>query len=142
MHDQSVQSQPPPDARHEPLDINTRPLKIAVVIFVLAMLVIHLGLLLLFRLYAHSATHPDRNLVTSQVRDEASPTVPEPRIQGVPAFHGNVPRLDMEQLRHDADQRLHSYGKSDEPGFVHIPIDRAMQILAEKGIKPTTQQSK
>jgi hypothetical protein len=142
MHDETAHSMPPPDARHEPLDINTRPLKIAAIIFVIAMMVILLMLRLLFMRYENTATHPHRDLVNNQVRDDATPTAPEPRIQGVPAFHGNVPRLDMEQLRRDADQRLHSYGKSDEPGFVRIPIDRAMQILAEKGIKPTTQKTK
>jgi len=142
MHDETLHSAPPPDARHEPLDINTRPLKIAALIFVIAMVVIFLALWLLFNRYEKTATHPDRKLVNSQVRNAATPTAPEPRIQGVPSFHGNVPRVDMEQLRHDSDQRLHSYGKSDEPGFVRIPIDRAMQILAEKGIKPTTQKTK
>jgi hypothetical protein len=48
----------------------------------------------------------------------------------------------MEQLRRESQQRLNSYGKSDEPGFVRIPIDRAMQILVEKGIKPTTQKTR
>jgi len=141
MHDETVHSAPPPDARHEPLDINTRPLKIAAIIFVIAMIVILVALRLLFERYKNTATHPNRDLVNSKVRD-ATPTAPEPRIQGVPAFHGNVPRVDMQELRRDADQRLHSYGKSDEPGFVRIPIDRAMQILAEKGIKPTTQKTK
>jgi len=98
------------------------------------------ALLLLFKYYERTATRPDRELVNSLVRPTA-PTAPEPRIQGVPTFHANVPRADMEQLRSEAQQRLHTYGKGDEPGFVRIPIDRAMQILADRAMKPTTQKT-
>jgi hypothetical protein len=141
MHDQTLHSAPPPDVRHEPTDIDTRPLRIAAIIFVISMIAILLALLGLFRHYSNTAVAPDRNLVNQQVRD-ARPTAPEPRIQGVPTFHGNVPRLDMEQLRRESQQRLNSYGKSDEPGFVRIPIDRAMQILADQKMKPTTQKTR
>ena len=141
MHDEAVHPLPPQSARHEPLDINTRPLKIAALIFLVAMIAISLALLWLFKHYERTATHPDRELVNSQEMRDAAPTAPEPRIQGVPTFHGNVPRADMEQLRRETDQRLHSYGKSEDQGFVRIPIDRAMQILSEKGLKPTTQKA-
>ena len=141
MHDQTLHSAPPPDVRHEPTDFDTRPLRIAAIIFVSSMIAILLALLGLFRHYAGTAVAPNRNLVNDEVRD-ARPTAPEPRIQGVPAFHANVPRADMEQLRRESQQRLNSYGKSEEAGFVRIPIDRAMQILAKKGIKPTTQKTR
>ena len=141
MHDQAIHSVPPPDARHEPTDINTRPLRIAAIIFVLSMIAILLALFGLFRHYEKTAVAPDRNLVNEQVQ-EAGPAAPEPRIQGVPAFHGNVPRADMEQLRRESQQRLNSYGKSEEAGFVRIPIDRAMQILADQKMKPTTQKTR
>jgi hypothetical protein len=95
---------------------------------------------LLFKHYARTVVAPDRDLVDSQVRN-AAPTAPEPRIQGVPTFHGAVPRADMQQLRRESQRRLSSYGKSEEQGFVRIPIDRAMQILAERQMKPTTQKS-
>ena len=140
MHDQATDISHGGTPRHEPTDIETRPLRIAAVIFALLLVLIPMALLLLFKQYEKTATRPDRELVNSLVRPSA-PTAPEPRIQGVPTFHANVPRADMEQLRSEAQQRLHSYAKSDEPGFVRIPIDRAMQILADRAMKPTTQKA-
>ncbi|HEV8291032.1 MAG TPA: hypothetical protein VGP94_03890, partial [Tepidisphaeraceae bacterium] len=122
-------------------DINTRPLRIVAIIFLFSAIAISLALLLLFKYYARTAVAPDRELVDSQVRKSA-PTAPEPRIQGVPTFHGNVPRADMEQLRRESQQRLNSYGKAEDQGFVRIPIDRAMQILSEKGMSPTTRKAR
>jgi hypothetical protein len=142
MHDEALH--PPATeipARHEPTDINTRPLRIVAIIFLFSAIAISLALLLLFKYYARTAVAPDRELVDSQVRKSA-PTAPEPRIQGVPTFHGNVPRADMEQLRRESQQRLNSYGKAEDQGFVRIPIDRAMQILSEKGMSPTTRKAR
>ena len=139
MHDEALH--PPATeipARHEPTDINTRPLRIVAIVFLLSAMAIPGALLLLFKHYERTAVAPD--LERSEVR-AAGPTAPEPRIQGVPTFHGNVPRADMEQLRREADERLHSYGKSEEQGFVRIPIDRAMRILSENGLKPATQKA-
>jgi hypothetical protein len=140
MHDDSVQPLPDPSARHEPTDIDTRPLKIVALILAVSSVLIPLALLLLFKHYEKTATHPDHQLVDSKIQTQG-PTAPEPRIQGVPTFHGNVPRVDMELLRQESAQRLHSYGKSEERGFVRIPIDRAIEILADQKMKPTTQKA-
>ena len=138
MHDDALH--PPTNAnpdRHEPTDIDIRPVKIFAAIFAICAVIIHLGLLWLFKHDGRAATHPD--VVNSHVK--SVPTAPEPRIQGVPTFHGPVPRLDMDNLRRESQQRLNSYGKSEDAGFVRIPIDRAMQILADRQMKPTTQKS-
>lgn len=140
MHDQVIDTSHGETLRHEPTDIHTRPLRIAAIIGGVSLIVICLALWGLFSYFANTATQPDRELVTDEVRKTAS-TAPEPRIQGVPEFHGNVPRADMEQLRRESEQRLSSYGKSDEKGFVRIPIDRAMQIMADRQMKPTTQKA-
>ena len=144
MHEETLHSPPDPSMRHEPTDIETRPLKITALVFLLAMIVIPLALLLLYAHYRDTATHPDRkeSMLEDEDKKDAAPTAPEPRIQGVPKFHGPVPRADMEQLRHESEQRLHSYGKSEDQGYVRIPIDRAMQILADGKMKPTTQKSR
>jgi hypothetical protein len=139
MHDDALQS-PAVDAstRHEPTDINIRPLKIFAAIFAICVVVILTSLLWLFKHNERTATHPD---VVNTHLQTAGPTASEPRIQGVPTFHGPVPRIDMENLRHESQQRLNSYGKSEDAGFVRIPIDRAMQILADQQMKPTTQKT-
>ena len=41
----------------------------------------------------------------------------------------------MKELREEEAARLSSYGWVDRPaGVAHIPIDRAMAILAERGL--------
>src|SRR5258705_12920604 len=108
MHDQVIDTSHGETPRHEPTDIHTRPLRIAAIIGGVSLIVICLGLYGLFDYFARTATQPDRELVQKQIR-KAFPTAPEPRIQGVPEFHANVPRADMDQLRHDSQQRLASY---------------------------------
>jgi hypothetical protein len=50
---------------------------------------------------------------------------PEPRLQTAPA-------LDLRALRAAEDARLGSYGWVDRAaGIVHIPIERAMELIAE-----------
>ncbi len=53
---------------------------------------------------------------------------PEPRIQA-------DPKLDLWRLRAHEDAVLKSYGWSDrDAGVVRIPIDRAMDLLAQRGL--------
>ncbi|MBO0856994.1 MAG: hypothetical protein J2P21_00770 [Chloracidobacterium sp.] len=63
---------------------------------------------------------------------------PEPLLQGAPG-KGDKPTdlpLDaMENLRKESNAKLNSYGWVDKPGEIaHIPIDRAKDMLAERGL--------
>jgi len=50
-------------------------------------------------------------------------------------------RTEINQFRVQEEQRLDSYGWVDQSaGVVHIPIDRAMQLIAERGL-PTTPKA-
>jgi hypothetical protein len=63
---------------------------------------------------------------------EAAPNTlpPAPRLQV-------TPEVDLEHLRAFENSQLHSYGWADRPhGVITIPVDRAMQILASRGIPP------
>jgi hypothetical protein len=142
MHEQSVhpQVEEHPE-RHEPLDIDTRALSRFGIVAAIAGILIPFALLLVLRFYERTATRPHDDRVDSQVRPSA-PTPPEPRLQGVPGLHDPVPRADMEKLRREHEQRLTTYGPTNDPNFVRIPIDRAMQILADRQMKPTTQPSR
>src|SRR5881397_3399070 len=104
MHEDALHPPVENPVRHEPTDINTRPLRITAMILLISFIAIPVVLLWLFRYYERTATRPDRDLVDPQVRN-AGPSAPEPRIQGVPRFHGPVPRADMEQLRRESQQR-------------------------------------
>ena len=51
-----------------------------------------------------------------------------PHIAGAPLQ--TAARQDLRSFRHEKNQRLHSSGRVDDQ-HVHIPIERAMQILAK-----------
>jgi hypothetical protein len=59
---------------------------------------------------------------------EARTLPPQPRLQV-------EPRIDLAHLRANEEAKLHSYGWVDpNSGVVRIPIERAMDIIAEKGL--------
>jgi ADP-ribose pyrophosphatase YjhB (NUDIX family) len=63
-------------------------------------------------------------------RDEIT-TFPQPRLE-------RNERLEINQFRVQEEQTLNSYGWVDQKaGVVRIPIDRAMQLIAQRGL-PTT----
>src|SRR5215471_7182507 len=74
----------------------------------------------------------------TEVNTEGRKLPPEPLLQGAPGKGDkptDLPLEAMENLRKEKDKELGSYGwvkKSD--GIVHIPIDRAKEMMAEKGL--------
>ena len=75
-------------------------------------------------------TQPDTRSVQPRDIDQ----FPEPRLEGNERIEINSFRLNEEKL-------LHSYGYVDQQrGVVRIPIDRAMQLIAERGL-PTRPQA-
>jgi mono/diheme cytochrome c family protein len=55
---------------------------------------------------------------------------PEPRLE-------QNPNVDSERMLATAVERLESYGWVDQPeGPAHVPIERAMELLVERGIEP------
>ena len=76
---------------------------------------------------------------------ETGPKVPpEPRLQGAPEPNPDkpgetkvslLPLDDMAAYKEKVNKQADAYGWVDEPGGVaHIPIERAKQIIAEKGL--------
>jgi hypothetical protein len=60
--------------------------------------------------------------------------VREPRIQGIPGYHTNLPWQDLDQMMHQVDDRLASFGPTETAGYVHIPIKRAMKVALKDGV--------
>jgi len=59
---------------------------------------------------------------------------PEPRLEPHPS-------LDMKQMRAAEDQILHQYAWIDpDKGIVRIPVDRAMDLILEKGLPAVNPQ--
>lgn len=68
---------------------------------------------------------------TSQAVDVNSPQAPPgPRIEANPT-------VDGERIVREATERLESYGwVNQRQGIAHVPIERAMELLLEKGVRP------
>jgi len=119
----SVHSHGRPSPRHETRDASIRGL----VIFGLSLFVsLVLVLVIAARLFWHFAR-------VQSLGPPASPFAnvrvlpPTPRLQP-------DPRRDLQHFREAQQELLHTYGWVDRnAGIVHIPIDRAMDLLIQRG---------
>jgi len=111
----------------------------------LAFLVVFSQLLLwwLFNHFSERETKQSPH-VPAIVKMQGPTAPPEPRLQGKPLSGLNPrvdaafdvhPRLDLKQMREDEDAFLNHYGWIDpDRGVVHIPIDKALDIVAGTGL--------
>jgi hypothetical protein len=116
-----------PHVHHEPGDVNALALTkfgltmtglIVVFMFALA------GLFTYFK-----AREAKLGLAPSPVA-RARQLPPEPRLQPNPT-------LELEQVRAAEDQILHQYAWIDpDKGIVRIPVERAMELIAHRGLPP------
>jgi hypothetical protein len=126
-HSDAQEYRPEPGARHEMRDISTRVVTVSAAALIVGAIVVHLVVWLLFLFYGQrqEAAYP-RQYPMAQVGNPAAP--PNPRLQ-------TKPREDLKKMRAEEEQHLNSYGWVDAGrGTLHIPIDRAMQILLEQGL--------
>jgi hypothetical protein len=66
--------------------------------------------------------------VPALIRSQAPALPPEPRLQA-------SPRLDLQKMLQDEDAVLDHYGWVDpDRGIVRLPVQRALEIVAEKGL--------
>jgi hypothetical protein len=109
---------------HQTSDINLRVVTwttIVLVISVIAVLVTVGGLFSLFKRQYAFETAPSR--ITT-----AGKLPPAPRLQ-------TDPTSDLQQLLEAENAKLNSYGWIDRSaGVIRIPIDRAMDLLAQRGL--------
>jgi hypothetical protein len=88
------------------------------------------AMLILFRALEKKGRAADRNL-SPMVAASLARTPPEPRLEAYPL----APRA---RLRAEEDAVLTSYGWVDKDhGVVRLPIDRAMELLVERGLPPS-----
>lgn len=109
---------------HEPDDLRLRPIVgvlIAAGVVALLLSGALFGLLSFLSAREQQADRPISPLASPQLP-------PEPRLQVDPA-------ADWQRLRATDEALLSSYGWADRPGgAVRIPIDRAMDLLAQRGL--------
>ena len=110
--------------RHETRDIHLRPIGWIVVAFIVVAIVIHVAVWWIFQYYRDLEGRRDvrRSMV------EGGEVLPkEPRLQ-------LSPQQDWDEFYASQQKILNSYEwLSREEGRVRIPIERAMELLVERG---------
>lgn len=112
---------------HEKRDISIRGALLLALGILAAVPLAMFAMSLLFRFFAQRETRLQPPPI-SQVPGEAAPLPPEPRLQMFPV-------LDYRKLRAEEDAALGSYAWADRSrGKVRIPVSRAIDLLAERGL--------
>jgi len=104
-------------------DVNVRRIFRIAIVFIVVGAAIHLGVWWMFSYYRNADAQRD---VRQTLIEPPTPIPPEPRLQVNPAE-------DWQTYRRQQLDILNDYGwASREEGRVHIPIERAMEAVAQK----------
>lgn len=119
-------------AGYEKSDAKVGTLGIFAVSIFLLVLISLTGIAVMWRVMAYSTVYTGE-MVGSPLAP-MRPLPPSPRLQ-------TIPSTDLKEVREQEDQLLHSYGWVDKNnGVVRIPIDRAMDLLAARGLPQPLQK--
>lgn len=121
-----MSEQPDPKESGPEKDItHARPLVWALVAIILGAAIIALALLIAYRLIQEpEAKSP-----------EQEPPMEQEAAGNEQAALQRAPQEDLAEYESRMEQRLHSVGWVDrEQGIVHMPIDRAMDLLVQRGL--------
>lgn len=117
-----------PRARHETRDISVRVVAWFAVGLIVSAIVIQVAITGLFHLF--KADHPSK-MAASRI-SEPRVFAPEPRLQV-------NSQADLDHFRATEEAKLNSYGWVDQnAGVVRIPIERAMELIAARGLPTRT----
>jgi len=122
-----------PENRFEHRDVSFKALsKFAIGLVITA--IFSAGLVLgIFQYMLHREGGVPASRIESPAQD-ARQLPPEPRLE-------ETPMSDLQEMRAAEDQILHTYGWLDQPnGIVRLPIDRAMELIAQRGL-PARKES-
>lgn len=112
-------------AGYELRDISIRAVAWCAAALIIAAIFVHVALGGLYKLFEHQHASPD---APSRIAFHTQMIAPEPRLQVQPT-------KELDQYFASENQKLNSYGWVDKPaGVVHIPIDRAMDLIAQRGL--------
>jgi hypothetical protein len=128
----------PPVLNHEPTDADLGSVERIIVGLVVLLGVAFLLMWILFGLFSGREdrldTPPTALVQEQRERDTRQPLerFPAPRLQ-------EQPYEDIQMYLRSQERVLQGYGWVDrQKGIVHIPIERAMEIVAERGLPPVT----
>jgi hypothetical protein len=119
-----------PENRHEHRDVSVWAVyKFGIALAFLC--VIAMGLL--YGLYVYFVNREGGPLTNQKINVDARTLPPMPRLQPAPV-------TDLRDMRNAEDKILNSYGWIDRAhGVTHIPIDRAIDVLAKRGLPARAQ---
>jgi hypothetical protein len=116
---------------HERSDLKTASLLKVVVALVVTVVIIAAGV---WWMYGYVRKQDEGRDVRRTLIPPPSPLPAEPRLQVDPAE-------DFVKFKQEQDQVLNSYGwVSRETGRVRIPVERAMDLVAERGVRGQEKQ--
>jgi hypothetical protein len=129
-HEYQIPDLSRPENRHEHRDVNIW----AVYKFGIALaLLCVVAVALLWGLYRYFLNQEGGPMTRDRVNVDARSLPPSPRLQSQPI-------TDLKDMRAAEDRILNGYGWVDQKGGVaHIPIDRAMDLLAQRGLAARPQ---
>ena len=107
-------------------DISLSPLKKVIVAGIVILAILQVGV---WYLYQHLRSEDQQRDVSRTFVDTGPPTPPEPRLQ-------IAPQDDFQQYFRKQQDILNSYGwASQADERVRLPIERAMELMVERGGK-------
>ena len=123
-------------------DLGAKPIVAFIVTVVVLGVVIYFGIWGMFHVLDKQLAKDDQSRSpltqvqtdTRTIQDQQIKAFPEPRLE-------DNERTEINDTRYAEDERLNSAGWVDEKaGVVHIPIERAMELIAQRGL-PTQPQA-
>jgi hypothetical protein len=115
-----------PETVHEERDVNVRGILLFGLWLFIAAVIIHIALWGFFRILEHETAKRDPR--PTPVAEQRSNKFPEPKLQPNPVG-------DVQRMRQREGEQLHQYGwVNRQQGVTHIPIERAMELLAQRGL--------
>lgn len=130
-----------PDVRHEPTDANFRWI-LFILIGGTVVTAILIGLVTVLFNVTNNQLAESRKSPFPLAPTPKQPLPAEPRLEQLDRMSKNtLPEVYRQQQANM--EALFSYGPGEEKGFVHIPIDKAMKLLANKlPAQSSTQQQR
>ena len=130
-----------PAVKHERSDVHVTGIVCFALVMIVLGVVIHVALWWLFQAdMAHEAKIKESSFPLAGGEQRHLPL--EPRLEQI----DRVERTKLsggEERRPDKEEILNNYGPTGEDGYVHIPIQRAMTLLADKlPARPVPSKSK
>jgi hypothetical protein len=118
--------------RHEHSDVSVRGIWITVGAVFIVTILVHVLLYVVFFAYEGAQAKLDESERRSVFPDQrAEPPAGVPRLQGIDGYNAPTSAEDLVKMRAENKAIVNGYGKTAD-GRAYIPIDRALDIAAEK----------